>query len=61
MTDQQKAADVPKVFVVFWKYSDGSGCGIVRAYTEKETAERDLNMLRLHSNTNFEIEEADLY
>ena len=36
------------VQVIYWKYSDGSGCDIVKVYKNKEKAEEDLNMLREH-------------
>lgn len=50
-----------KIFVIVWKYSDGSGHGIVRAYEDKEEADVDLRMLVAHCVTKcFEIEETDL-
>lgn len=49
---------VKTVTVIFWKYCDGSGCGIVRAYDDPKTAELDLAMLREHCsdwNKDFEL------
>lgn len=49
-----------KVFVVSWKYSDGSRGG-VHAYMGKEVAQGELNMLRIYSDTrDFELWEVDL-
>lgn len=33
------------VYVLWWKYSDGSGAGIVRAYRIREDAQEDLKIL----------------
>lgn len=33
------------VYVLWWKYSDGSGAGVVRAYRHKEDAEEDREIL----------------
>jgi|GEM_PF-6102600 len=39
------------LYAITWKYSDNSGFGIVRVYSEQEAAERDLEMLKEHSDT----------
>lgn len=39
-----------KVHVIYWKYSDGSDCGVIKAYDNAETAEADLKMLNEHCN-----------
>ncbi len=50
-----------KVQVIYWKYSDGSGCGVVRVYENVETAEKDLAMLREHCQgmKDFELVETE--
>lgn len=34
-----------KIYILFGKYSDGSGVKIPRAYKDIETAEKDLNLI----------------
>lgn len=34
------------VYVLWWKYSDGSGAGVVRAYRIKEAADEDMEILK---------------
>ena len=34
------------IYVICWKYSDGSGFGVVRAYEDEERAQKDLEMMR---------------
>ncbi len=50
-----------KVQVIYWKNSDGSGCGVVRVYENFETAEKDLAMLREHCQgmKDFELVETE--
>ena len=50
-----------KVQVIYWKYSDGSACGVVRVYKNEETAEKDLLMLREHCQgmKDFELVEVE--
>lgn len=38
------------VWVLSWKYSDGSAYGIINVYSKKETAERELNTLSIHGD-----------
>lgn len=33
-------------WVIFWKYSDGSGCGVVRGYENAEEAQDDMKLLQ---------------
>lgn len=39
------------IWVVIWKYADGSGFGIVRAFEDQAGAEDLLKMLREHSES----------
>ena len=34
-----------EVWVLWWKYSDGSGAGVSRAYADKARANQDLELL----------------
>lgn len=34
------------VYVLWWKFSDGSGAGVIRAYRIKEDAEEDMRILQ---------------
>ena len=47
------------IFVITWKYIDGSGYGTVRAYELRQTAESDLQLLVAHGDgmKDFKIEE----
>jgi hypothetical protein len=52
----------PKVYVLFWKYSDGSACGVSRAYALKSIAENDLKLLEIaESSKFFELVEVDFF
>jgi hypothetical protein len=37
-----------EIFVLIWKYYDGSDSGVIRAYADEERAKADLEMLRKH-------------
>lgn len=39
------------VYVLWWKYFDGSGVGIERVYTDMLKANSDLNLIRAHSDS----------
>jgi hypothetical protein len=39
---------IKEIFVVIWKYYDGSDAGVIRAYANEERAKADLAMLRKH-------------
>ena len=47
------------IYVITWRYSDGSGSGVVRAYEQKDEAEEDMKFLDANGNTakNFYIVE----
>lgn len=48
------------VFVVNWRYCDGSASGTVRVYKNKSSAERDLEMLNKYLEGRlFSMEEVD--
>jgi len=49
------------VYVIWWKYGDGSGCGVMRAYADRQRAEEDLELLVFDSNRQFEIAELPVY
>jgi len=53
--------EMGKAQVICWKYSDGSGCGVVRVYENVEAAEKDLSMLREHCQgmKDFELVETE--
>lgn len=34
-----------EVYVLWWKYSDGSSCGVCRVYFDKARAESDMKLL----------------
>ncbi len=36
----------PMIYVLWWRWHDGSGGGVLRAYTDKARAEADFAMLR---------------
>jgi len=40
-----------EVHVLWWKYYDGSGCGLVRAYKDKDRAEEDLALVESLEDT----------
>lgn len=48
------------VFVVTWRYADGSGSGFVRAFLERDQAELVMTILREHGDTmkTFALDEA---
>jgi hypothetical protein len=37
-----------EIFVIIWKYYDGSDSGVIRAYADEERAKADLEMFRKH-------------
>ena len=50
------------VYVLWWKYSDGSGAGVVRAYQSSDKAEEDLKILKDHGDNvkEFSVTPVDL-
>lgn len=38
------------VWVITWRYYDGSGSGVVRVHESEEMGKRDMEMLQKHSN-----------
>ena len=38
------------VWVLSWKYSDGSAYGIINVYSKRDTAKREMNTLAVHGN-----------
>lgn len=56
-----ESVDPPKVFVICWKYFDGSGGGSVAAYTCSRKAHRVLSLLKEASDSRqFWISEVSL-
>lgn len=39
------------IFVITWRYQDGSANGAVHAYEDESDANRDIEMLRRHGDT----------
>lgn len=52
-----------KIYVILWKYSDGSNSGAVRAYTTREEADKTMQLLNDHgdSGKNFYVTEMLLF
>lgn len=42
-------------YVLWWRYSDGSGQGVSRVYFDKQKAEADLIILNEHSYVTYEL------
>ena len=55
-----KAKVFPRLPVILWKYSDGSGSGIVRIYENQDSAIADYDMLRSqNSDRIYELTDAE--
>lgn len=49
-----------KIYVITWRYGDGSGSGALRVFTNKDRAEADLRMLMsVDAGRQFELEEVE--
>lgn len=48
-------SEINFVWVLWWKYSDGSGMGVERVYSSESRAKADLALLTEHSNVTWEI------
>ena len=49
------------VYVIWWRYSDGSGAGVLRAYADRQRAEEDLDLLTFEGSREYKIEELPIY
>lgn len=48
------------VYVVMWRYMDGSGAGIVKAYNKPTQAEELRNLLEEHGSRSYSVIETEL-
>jgi hypothetical protein len=48
------------MFVLWWKYPDGSSCGVSRIYQSAEAAQRDLVLLKEHSDVDWKVTEVEV-
>jgi len=49
------------VYVIWWRYSDNSGAGVMRAYADRQRAEEDLELLEVNADRTYEIAELAIY
>lgn len=50
-----------KIYILWWRYGDGSAMGVERAYISKERAELDLKLLEeAYCSKNYEIKELEV-
>lgn len=48
-------------WVLWWRYSDGSGAGVVRAYTHGGRAQADFDLVKKHQNVDYELVAVEIY
>ena len=53
--------DRKKIYVLFYRYYDGSGMNIVRTYESKERAEEDLRLVADDFSKEWELSEIEIY
>ncbi len=49
-----------KVFVVTWRYWDGSGCSVIDVFSTLEKAQYIVKMLETHGHDKYEIFEKEI-
>ena len=49
-----------KVFVVTWRYWDGSASGVVDVFSTLESAQRVVGYLEIHGHEKYEIHEKEV-
>lgn len=55
-------SDIKTVWVLWYRYTDGSGAGVVRAYSSEDRAQLDLELLQGNDGFKaFEVEELPVY
>ena len=51
-----------EVYVIFWRYSDGSSGGVLRAYADRDRANEDMDLLNDDcSGKVYELTEVSVY
>jgi len=48
--NNEKEINGSVVYVLWWRYSDGSASGVIRVYENKETANEQKSMLEEHGD-----------
>ena len=48
------------VWIILWRWSDGSGSGLLKTYHTKEAAEEMFSILEEHGNRCYEIIESEV-
>lgn len=49
-----------QAWVLWWKLPDGSACGLVRAYADKERADQDFALVQIGSDRTWELQEMEM-
>ena len=49
-----------KVFVLTWRYGDGSASGVVDVFSTLEAAQRVVGYLEIHGHAKYEIHEKEV-
>ena len=45
-----KQKQTSKIWVITWRYTDGSGSGCIRVFENKDTAQRDMDLLEMQDS-----------
>lgn len=49
------------IFVLWWKYYDGSGQGVIRAYENFDRANEDFELIKEDDNKKYYLDEVEFF
>jgi hypothetical protein len=50
-----------EIWVIWWRYNDGSAAGVLRAYANEQRANEDLDLLNIGYDKDYKIEKVPVY
>ncbi len=61
MPDEQEDRSMGQMWVLWWRYSDGSGQGLERAYCNEDRAKQDLELAAGDSIKEWKLDAVNIY
>lgn len=61
MSEVDQTETHAKVWVLWWRWYDGSGMGVLRAYTDEQRAKADLDLVKTDAIRDYVLEAVPLY